>query len=288
MTHATRSLPHLRFAVFTDLHIGATTAQAWHNRFLTDRPEETAAAIVAAVNAEQPEFVVITGDLSDRGSEAELAAARSVLDGLDAPWIVCPGNHDSTAGGDRSAFDRVFGDRAPEGVVADGVLPLPEGVRAVVFSAQWHEQDDGWRVELPEKAVQQVVAVLDGLRPEVLLVFCHFPFVRQSAFIAEQSGGDGRNAGLLWDGERALEALAATAGQTLVFTGHQHFHQIAHGNHWLHVTTASLVEYPAEYRVVTLGQGGVTIQTACGAPDVVDAHPPLVTWVRGRDEDREI
>lgn len=282
--------PSLHFATFTDLHIGATTAQHWHNRFLTDRPEATATATVAAVNGEQTDFVVITGDLSDTANVAELELARSILDAITAPWIVCPGNHDSSDAGDRSAFDRIFGDRAPEGLVADGELPLPDGVRAVVFAAEWHMQDDSWRVSLPERAVEQVVAVLDGLRPELLLVFCHFPFVRQSAFVAEQSGGDGKNAGTLWSGEQALEALAATAGQTLIFTGHQHFHHIAHrsGNRWLHVTTASLVEYPAEYRVVTVSTEGIGIRTECAVQNVVDANPPVVTWVRGREADRTI
>jgi len=28
--------PTFRFATFTDLHIGATITQHWHNRFLTD------------------------------------------------------------------------------------------------------------------------------------------------------------------------------------------------------------------------------------------------------------
>lgn len=245
-------------------------------------------ATVVAVNGEQPDFVVMTGDLSDTASAAELEMARSILDGITVPWIVCPGNHDSTDAGDRSAFDRIFGDRVPQGPVTDGVLPLPGGIYAVVFAAERHTQDGGWRVYLPEHAVEQIVAVLDGLRPNLLLVFCHFPFVRQSAFIAEQSGGDGKNAGTLWQGERALEALAATAGQTLVFTGHQHFHHIARGSGWLHVTTASLVEYPAEYRVVTSGPQGTSIRTACGVPEVVDANPPGVVWVRGRDEDRTI
>ena len=56
-------------------------------------------------------------------------------------------------------------------------------------------------------------------------VACHFPFVRQSAYIRSQAA-DGKNAGTLWDGEQALGRLVSLAGTTLVFTGHQHFHHI--------------------------------------------------------------
>jgi predicted phosphodiesterase len=278
----------LRFAVFSDLHVGATTAKSWHNRFLTDQPEETVTATVAAVNAERPDFVVITGDLADLGTDGELERARAALDGLAVPWIVCPGNHDSTESGDRSAFERVFGERAPEGIVPADLLPLPDGVRAVSFAARWHEEGGQWRVYLSDDAVQSAVNMLDGQRPRLLLIFCHFPFVRQSDFVREQAGGTGRNAGTLWDGEAALDTLAALADFTIAFTGHQHFHHIARGDNWLHVTTAALVEYPAEYRLVTIGPDGPRITTACGVPGLIDANPPEVTWVRGRADDRSV
>jgi 3',5'-cyclic AMP phosphodiesterase CpdA len=128
-------LPALRFAVVSDLHIGATTANRWHNRFLTDEPEATLAAAVAAINDQRPEFVLVTGDLSDTASDRELRLAREALDRLAAPWIVSRGNHDQAAAGDSDAFRRLFDDRAPVGLVGDDLLPLPAGVCVLSLDA---------------------------------------------------------------------------------------------------------------------------------------------------------
>jgi 3',5'-cyclic AMP phosphodiesterase CpdA len=280
------TLPATRFAVVTDAHIGATTANRWHNRFLTDEPEATLAATVAAINDQQPEFVLVTGDISDTAAEAELRLARTTLDGLVAPWIVSRGNHDQTPAGDSNTFKKLFGDRAPVGLVGDDLLPLPASVELLSLDADWLTDTDGnWRVFLPDAQVDAAVAALEHEAPVLLLIACHFPFVRQSAYIRSRAA-DGRNAGTLWEGEQALERLAATAEMTLAFTGHQHFHHIATGQNWLHCTTAALAEYPAEFRIVETGPAGVTIQTLPGAPDIVAGAPIETTWVHGRPEDR--
>jgi len=281
------NLPAMRFAVVSDLHIGATTANRWHNRFLTDEPEATLAATVAAINDQQPQFVLVTGDLSDTASERELRLARGALDQLAAPWIVSRGNHDQSAAGDSEAFRQLFGDRAPVGLVGDDLVPLPEGVSLLSLDADWRTEGDQWRVFVPDAQIEQAVASLAERRPELLLIACHFPFVRQAEFIRSRAE-DGRNAGTLWDGEQALAQIATAAESTLVFTGHQHFHHITTGENWLHCTTASLAEYPAEFRIVTTGADGVQIRTLPGAPEVVAGAPVEVTWVHGRAEDREV
>jgi predicted phosphodiesterase len=277
----------LRIAHFTDLHVGATTANHWHNHFLSDQPEATAAATVAAVNRERPDVVLVTGDISDSATDEQLRGARAVLDGLDAPWIVCRGNHDVTPAGDRTPLEHAFGARAPVGLVGSDALPLPGGVALVVLDADWRMEGDRWVVFVPETQTERLAARLAQDRPELLLVVCHFPFVRQSDYIRSRDP-DGKNAGTLWHGERALAQLARQAGTTICFTGHQHFHHIATGAGWLHCTTASLAEYPAEYRVVDIGPEEVVIRTGCAVPDLIAASPPRVTWVRGRAEDRDL
>jgi hypothetical protein len=281
------SLPETRFTVLTDLHIGSTTANRWHNRFLSDRPEETAASAVAAVNAQGPDFALVTGDVSDLATAEELTAARAALDGLTAPWIVCRGNHDQHASEGSAAFERVFHDRAPAGMVDSMLLPLPEGVAVLVVDADWGRDGDDWKVWIPDEQLDASIEALRETRPELLIVACHFPFVRQSEYVRSRDP-QGKNAGTLWEGERVLERLASLAGTLLCFTGHQHFHHIVTGGNWLHCTTGALAEYPAEFRAVTTGPDGITIRTLPGAPQIVAANPPEVTWVHGRPEDREI
>ncbi len=277
----------MRFAVVSDLHIGATTANHWHNRFLTDEPEATLAATVDAINAEQSDFVLVTGDLSDTATDAQLRLARSTLDRLAAPWIVSRGNHDQAESGDSDQFWQLFGDRALVGLVDATSLPVPDGVRVLSLDADWRTEDGRWRVFIPDDAIDQALATLTQQPPELLLVACHFPFIRQSEYIRSRAA-DGKNAGTLWEGEQALDRLTTCAGTTLAFTGHQHFHHIATGANWLHCTTAALAEYPAEFRIVETGPSGVRIHTLPGAPEIVAGAPVDVTWVHGLPDDRDL
>ena len=279
----------LRLAVFTDLHVGATRAKHWHNQFLSDHPETTLSELVTRVNDDQPDIVVVCGDLSDTAADSELKGVRTVLDNLNAPCVVCRGNHDVTEDGGRAGFDRVFGDRTSVGVVEPSLLPLPDRISMVIFDAEWRTEGEQWRVFIPNDQLRSTLDALETARPELLLVACHFPFVRQSEFIRQQSpNADGKNAGTLWDGERMLEQIADRADYTLFLTGHQHFHHIVTGGSWLHCATAALVEYPAEYRLIDIRDGQLTITTHAGAPDLVAANPPDLTWVAGRKQDRQM
>jgi 3',5'-cyclic AMP phosphodiesterase CpdA len=55
----------------------------------------------------QPDLVLLTGDLVDTGDAAEYAMVRTLLAGLDIPYLVIPGNHD-----EREAFRAAFADHA--------------------------------------------------------------------------------------------------------------------------------------------------------------------------------
>ncbi|MEM6488941.1 MAG: phosphodiesterase [Pseudomonadota bacterium] len=55
------------------------------------------AAAVDAVIARAPDAVLVTGDLTDIGSDAEYALLRAELDRLPMPCFVIPGNHDRRA-----------------------------------------------------------------------------------------------------------------------------------------------------------------------------------------------
>jgi 3',5'-cyclic AMP phosphodiesterase CpdA len=64
---------------------------------------------VAAVNAQdpRPDVVIISGDLTDFGRPAEYAHLKHMLDRLEMPYLLLPGNHD-----DRDALAQVFPDHA--------------------------------------------------------------------------------------------------------------------------------------------------------------------------------
>ena len=70
---------------------------------------ETLGAIRDRVLAIDPDVVVIAGDLTMEGREWEYEEAAQWLDGIDAPKIVIPGNHDARNVG-YLHFRRKFGD----------------------------------------------------------------------------------------------------------------------------------------------------------------------------------
>ena len=74
----------INFAWLTDLHIGATTS------------ETDLAAVVNDINLKQQfEFVIISGDITEKGRNSELIKTKEILDRLKIPYYIVPGNHDS-------------------------------------------------------------------------------------------------------------------------------------------------------------------------------------------------
>lgn len=73
----------LRFALLNDVHVTPGN--------ITDSLLRVA---VAEINTLNPDLVVINGDLTNEGSDAELLNIKSILGGLTVPLYVLPGNHE--------------------------------------------------------------------------------------------------------------------------------------------------------------------------------------------------
>lgn len=70
--------------MITDTHVGADGAAA------------ELEAIVARINGiEGIRFVVHTGDITEKGRDSEFAQAKRILNRLQVPYYIIPGNHDS-------------------------------------------------------------------------------------------------------------------------------------------------------------------------------------------------
>ncbi|WP_207422398.1 outer membrane protein assembly factor BamB family protein [Desertivirga brevis] len=93
------SAQSLKFAFISDTHIGNPTAAEDLRRTVLD------------VNANPLlEFAVITGDVTEFGSDEELKLAKQILDSLSKPWYIIAGNHDSNwSESGSNSFRRVFG-----------------------------------------------------------------------------------------------------------------------------------------------------------------------------------
>ncbi len=88
-----------KFVHLSDTHIGSETGAIDLRRTVKDINADTAL-----------QFVIISGDITEFGSDEELKIAKSILDSLNKPWYIIPGNHDmnwSESGG--NSFKKVFG-----------------------------------------------------------------------------------------------------------------------------------------------------------------------------------
>lgn len=90
------------FALVTDTHIGGTGADEDLKRTVDD------------INSiDSVSFVIVSGDVTEFGSDAELYLAKKILDGLTKPWYIIPGNHDTKwSESGANSFRVVFGDEA--------------------------------------------------------------------------------------------------------------------------------------------------------------------------------
>jgi 3',5'-cyclic-AMP phosphodiesterase len=99
-------------AQISDLHI-QTDGKFAYGKVDTVAYLTQAVAVLNALDP-QPDIVLATGDLVERGSAPEYAVLREILAPLKAPLLVIPGNHDARDTL-KAAFPHAGGDRVEEG-----------------------------------------------------------------------------------------------------------------------------------------------------------------------------
>ncbi len=147
-----------RFAFISDTHIGSPNGMA----------EEDLRRTVRDINATPGvAFVVLTGDITELGTNEELTLAKQILDSLNIKWYIIPGNHDtgwSESGG--VMFTTVFG--------YDKFSFEYNGIRFLgCASGPYVRMSDG---HIPRDAVNWLDNELAKLGPKQPLVFLnHYP-----------------------------------------------------------------------------------------------------------------
>lgn len=150
--------PSFRFAFISDTHIAESNGT----------PEEDLRRTVTDINQQSDlDFVLVTGDITEMGTDAEIRLAKSILDQLRIPWYPIPGNHDtgwSESGG--QSFIRLFG--------SDKFHFVHQGVHFIgCASGPYVRMSDG---HIPRDAVNWLGRVLDSIPTESPLVFVnHYP-----------------------------------------------------------------------------------------------------------------
>lgn len=184
----------------SDIHFGAEDCEAidW---------------FAARVRDEQPDAVVMTGDLTMRARSREFAAAAEWLGSLGVPVTVEVGNHDLTY---FNPFERAFQPyrryrkvekmvEQPLDIQGVAIVPLRTTAR-FQLRLNWSK---GYVASKQLKKTLRQIAEID--KATAVLVACHHPLIDQGT----QSRAETRG------GASALTALAR-AGADAVLTGHVH------------------------------------------------------------------
>ena len=191
-----------RLAHLSDIHFGGEHVDA-------------VAAVRAWIAEHGPDLTIVTGDITREGSPVEFAAARTWVDGLTAPVLVVPGNHDTPYYSlvhrlfvPWRRYERYFGP-VPQDVVRCKGLAI-----ASVNTARGAQLRANWsKGAISDRQATRAIRALQAAPPEVLrIVACHHPLI-------EMIGGP--MSGKVHGGRRAAEAFSR-GGVDLVLTGHVH------------------------------------------------------------------
>ena len=88
-----------KFAHVSDTHIGSHNAD-----------EDLRRTVQNINNDSTLKFIIISGDITDFGSDAEFKLAKQILDSLNKPWYIIPGNHDANwSESGTNSFKKIFG-----------------------------------------------------------------------------------------------------------------------------------------------------------------------------------
>lgn len=215
-------------------------------------------AFARAVKRESADAVLCTGDITQRCTHSQWAAARVYFEQfaeVGCPVILCAGNHDMPY---HNLWER-FTDpykryRALEAAVS-GVLESEDVVlvplKSTVRIQPRFPWSDGF---VTDKALAQTVAHLEGLADDSRhrLILCHHPLLGESDDSANPTIG----------GDKAFAALARAGGDAVV-SGHVHTPfdlQRERGGHAMQMLGAGTLSTrlrgaPPSYQVLTFKRG---------------------------------
>lgn len=147
-----------RFIHISDTHIGSPNGSA----------EEDLRRTVRDINQmNDVAFVILTGDITELGTDAQIALAKEILDSLKVKYYIIPGNHDtgwSESGG--VSFTRAFG--------YDKFQFDHNGIRFIgCASGPYVRMSDG---HVPRNAIVWLDSLLAKTPKEQPIIFCnHYP-----------------------------------------------------------------------------------------------------------------
>lgn len=218
------------------------------------------AAFADAVRAERPDAVICTGDITQRATHAQFAAAADYFRALDVPVMLFPGNHDMPYYNPIERFCTPYARCNRLEAAVSARLALRHAVIVPLdtnAAAQWRWP---WSDGVVKRAkLDAALDKLEALRGDarLRLVACHHPLL---------PARDGKKNPTI-RGDEAFAALAG-AGAQVVLSGHVHvpFDQLRErAGHTMRMIGAGTLSTrlrgaPPSYNVLTIGENGIALE----------------------------
>lgn len=244
---------------------------------VTEYCEEITEAFLAEVIEEQPEALILTGDLSFNGARASHEALAKKLAGVEnagVPVFVLPGNHDVYRGTSASFFgegyELVPSVTGEEFAQIYGAFGFDEALSRDTDSASYMAQlNEGTRLlmldantlhdycSLSGKSLSWAEKQLKDAQKEnmAVLAACHQNLYQHSIF----------RGGYMLDCSEQLHELLERYGVRLILSGHMHIQHIRTEGTVTEIAGSPLTMGECRYGVLSCEAGSYTYEARCVA-----------------------
>ena len=234
----------LKFIQLSDIHFlehGANTTF----KMLGESPRLLDDAIAQINEQNDIDFVMLTGDLLDKGLERELKAFLPHLDNLIYPWYFAFGNHDRCIGGylNTKLFMDMVKEVNPNYKFDKSYYAFTpkKGYRVIVLDNIITEEitSQGY---VGEEQYNWLKKELDKASKDTVILFMHVPLIEPFASPNHKL----RNA------TKIMSLIESYKNPIGVFQGHYHAAKVVQHNNVLYVNTPALVSYPNAFRMINV------------------------------------
>ncbi len=198
---------------------------------------------IKLVNEENPDMVIVTGDLTEWGIKEEYEYALEFLEMIDAEKLIVPGNHDERTDGYHK-FEKYIGKRYFSRVVDDIFFMGLDSADPDMDTGHMGRELIAWAREEMRRA---------GDRKKVVFFHHHLLPIPHT----------GRERNILTDAPEVIDFLMES-GVSLVLGGHKHVAHVWNLNGLIisHAASFGSKRAPVEnsYNVVEINEDGISIE----------------------------
>jgi len=307
-----------RFIVMADTHFfapGNGVDSTWWNRALGSQCERVAASIVETITEFKPDFVINCGDFTGHCNIDNYNYGVEIMNELGCPWYMTVGNHDCELPDVRRAVSSRLGLPKERCYYSE----LINGILFVFLDSCYWRNSDGLVSAYPDKNDGEAGKIADMdisfCREEIqwldnqlrhnadksVILVSHAPIAHKEVYeISTLPGGKPTAEHLLKPAEYGIEVamreevikvINGHRNVKLAFAGHWHINDVTKIQDTVYCQTASLREYPFEFRLVESDGASLAISTH-GLKDGGLNEESFVKewgnyWVRGAESDRQ-